>query len=54
MKNLKDILNEGILADIDDAIVSMDKAIKEYNKFGSNFKIIDFKVDSKASYSKLN
>lgn len=54
MKTLKDILNEGILADIDDAIVSMDNAVKEYNKFGNTFKIIDFKVDSQASYSKLN
>lgn len=54
MKSLKDILNEGILADIDDAIVNMDNAVKEYNKFGNNFEIIDFKVDNKASYSKLN
>ena len=54
MKTLKDILNEGILADIDDAIISMDNAIKELDKFGNNFKIIDFKADSTASYSKLN
>lgn len=54
MKTIKDILNEGILSDIDDAIVSMDSAIKEFDKFGNNFKIIDFKADCTASYSKLN
>ena len=54
MKTLKDILNEGILSDIDDAIINMDNAIKEFDKFGNNFKIIDFKADCTASYNKLN
>ena len=54
MKTLKNIIQEGILSDIDSTIDKMDYDVKELNKFGNQFKITEFEPGKSTSTNRLN